>query len=308
MKKWLLVFIALLTLFILTAYLIIPDKLTISTIALVRANSRGAYRCLADESNWKKTFGKEISGNSFQSNDITFTINKKLVDGVEVMLTKNGISGLSLIEFVRLNNDSSVVRWTASVENNSNPFKKIKQYFAANTLKNGMQATLATIKKFLEKEENIYGIKVNLTTVKDTILIATKSTYKSYPSTDDIYGLIQTLQTYAQKNDARQSGYPMLNIKTADSGNFQAMIALPVNKELKDQGAILHKEMVAGNILVAEVKGGPYTVAKAFDNLHEYVTDHDLQSPAIPFQSLIIDRSQQPDTTKWVTKIYYPIY
>jgi hypothetical protein len=66
--------------------------------------------------------------------------------------------------------------------------------------------------------------------------------------------------------------------------------------------------MIAGNILVAEVKGGPYTVTNAFNSLHDYVTDHDLQSPAIPFQSLITNRLQQPDSTKWITKIYYPIY
>ena len=29
-------------------------------------------------------------------------------------------------------------------------------------------------------------------------------------------------------------------------------------------------------------------------------------SPAIPFESLITNRLEEPDTSKWVTKIYYP--
>jgi hypothetical protein len=28
---------------------------------------------------------------------------------------------------------------------------------------------------------------------------------------------------------------------------------------------------------------------------------------AIPFQSLVTDRSKQPDTTKWITNIYTPV-
>jgi len=171
-----------------------------------------------------------------------------------------------------------------------------------------MAAALNTMKPFLENEENVYGIKVSHTTVKDTLLIATRDTFSSYPSSENIYSLIRSLQDYARINDARESGYPMLDIKATGNGNFQTMVALPVNKELKSHAAILHKEMVPGNILVTEVTGGPYTVTQAFNNLQNFVTDHDMQSPAIPFQSLITDRLQQPDTTKWITRIYYPVY
>ena len=36
------------------------------------------------------------------------------------------------------------------------------------------------------------------------------------------------------------------------------------------------------------------------------MTDNALSSPAIPFESLVTNRMQEPDTSKWVTKIYYP--
>ena len=308
MKKWLLILFVLAALLVLTPYILIPHEMTISVVELMRANSQASSRYLTNESNWKKMFVKKAAKKSSEFKQPLFTPNRTLADGVEVMITKNGISDSSLIHVIRLNSDSSVIRWTVIIETSSNPLKRSEQYFTAERIRHRMEVALGKMKRFLENEENLYGITVNRTTVKDTLLIATKETFKNYPSVQDIYKLINLLQNYAKMNDATQSGYPMLDIKTTDSENFQTMVALPVNKELNDHGPILHKEMVPGNILVSEVQGGPYTVTNAFNSLQAYVTDHDLQSPAIPFQSLITDRSQQPDSTKWVTKIYYPIY
>jgi hypothetical protein len=66
--------------------------------------------------------------------------------------------------------------------------------------------------------------------------------------------------------------------------------------------------MIPGKILVTEVKGGNYTTGEALKQLDIYLDDNHLSSPAIPFESLVTDRSQETDTAKWVTKIYYPIY
>ena len=66
--------------------------------------------------------------------------------------------------------------------------------------------------------------------------------------------------------------------------------------------------MVPGKILVAEVKGGAYTADEALRQLTMYMDDNHLVSPAIPFQSLVTERSKEPDTTKWITKIYFPVF
>jgi hypothetical protein len=65
--------------------------------------------------------------------------------------------------------------------------------------------------------------------------------------------------------------------------------------------------MVPGTILVAEVKGGTATVEEGFRQLEFYIDEHELSSPGRPFQSLITDRSIEKDSTKWVTKLYYPV-
>jgi hypothetical protein len=85
------------------------------------------------------------------------------------------------------------------------------------------------------------------------------------------------------------------------------MVAIPVNKVLRDDDPFAFKRMVPGNILVAEVNGGKYTIEKALAEMELYIKENKLKPPAIPFESMITDRSREPDTSKWVTRIYYPI-
>jgi hypothetical protein len=99
----------------------------------------------------------------------------------------------------------------------------------------------------------------------------------------------------------------MLNVAKIDGKRFRIMVAIPVNKALQDNDPFAFKRMVPGNILVTTVKGGRYTIEKAFAEMELYIKDNELTPPAIPFESMVTDRSKEPDTSKWVTRIYYPI-
>ena len=100
----------------------------------------------------------------------------------------------------------------------------------------------------------------------------------------------------------------MLNIK--ETGNtYYVMVGIPVNTNLNsDNKAFQIKKMVLGDILTTEVMGGPYTVQNALNQLKFYINDNKMASPAIPYESLVTNRLLQPDSTKWITKIYYPVF
>jgi hypothetical protein len=303
MKKWLIGLFILVALLLLAAYIVIPTKLTISDNILIEVNSHSAYRCLTDDTKWEKLFGNRANQKTFR-----YRVNQILFEGAEVFIEDQNSSIPSIIKILSLNKDSSIISWTASIDNSTNPLKKIEQYFAARVIKNNMSNVLHNMKRLMEKEENIYGISVHQTKVKDTLLASMKNVSKNYPSVENIYSLITILKDYIKANKAKETGYPMLNITALDSTNFETKVAIPVNKPLNDSGAILQKRMVPGKILVAEVKGGPYTITKAFNSLENFLQDHQFSSPAIPFESLITNRLNEKDTTKWITKLYYPIY
>jgi len=86
------------------------------------------------------------------------------------------------------------------------------------------------------------------------------------------------------------------------------MVAIPTKSDLQSEGKFQLKKMVLGNILMAEVKGGVHIVMKGENELTNYMDDYKKLSPAIPFQSLITDRQLETDSSKWVTRLYYPIF
>ncbi len=94
--------------------------------------------------------------------------------------------------------------------------------------------------------------------------------------------------------------------KTGNNG-YETMVAIPVDRVLDDSQDFALKKMVPGNILVAEVKGGISTVKEGEAQLENFVQDYQFVSPAIPFQSLVTNRMLEKDTSKWITKLYYPI-
>ena len=99
----------------------------------------------------------------------------------------------------------------------------------------------------------------------------------------------------------------MLHVKTLNDSTFETMVAIPVNKKLEGNGTISFSRFVPWKVLTAEVIGGNKTVEEALKQMKVLISDYQISSMAIPFESLVTDRSQQPDTSKWVTNIYTPV-
>ena len=106
-----------------------------------------------------------------------------------------------------------------------------------------------------------------------------------------------------------EKNLPMLNVVKLDNLRYEAMAAIPVDKTLPKTNEFAPKFLLkGGNILEAQIEGGSYTIETSLKELENYRLDYKLNSPAIPYQLLVTDRTKEPDTTKWITKIYSPIY
>lgn len=316
MKKWYIIF--LITVAILTGaiYFFIPNKLEISKTAYINIASDVAYRNLSEESNWLRWWpanSSEEKANGinrpeyFINNDIRYTIVHKSINAIEILILANGNKLNSTLLIIPLQKDSTVIHWKCVVETGFNPIKKIQYYRQAGSIKKYMDDIFNSFRSFVEKKENIYSIPIERSTVADTLLITTKVNFNRYPATAEIYHLISRLKQYISGQKAKETNYPMLHVLKADTNRFETMVAIPVNKEIRNNGNFIFKRMVPGKILVAEVRGGNHSIEKAFAEMEIYVKDHQLIPPAIPFESLITNRMKESDTSKWITRLYYPI-
>jgi hypothetical protein len=171
-----------------------------------------------------------------------------------------------------------------------------------------MNNALKKFQTFVGHNENIYGFHIGETSTKDTLLIATRFATDSFPSNQLVYSYIDKLRSYATASGANISGSPMLNVSNSDSSTFRCMVALPIDKKIVDNGPIFFVRMVPGRFLISEVTGGPHTVALAHRMMDQYFKDFNRVTMGIPFEYLVTDRLKQPDTTKWITRIYGPVY
>ena len=314
MKKLLaLLFIILIGLLV-SPYVFISNNTEIAKVTFLNANKTVAFRCLTQE-NLLQQFLKDSqityyndSAFVFKHNNITFHIKKRMFEIVEVLISDNNVNLNSYISFLQLSPDSTGVEWKAQMKMSNNPLKRVQQYLQANKIHKSMSFVFDQLKQFVSNKKNVYGLAIERTLLTDSLLVTTKTVTNNYPSQDVYYDLIKKLQDYLAANGASPANYPMLNIAEIDTNKFVTTVAVPINKVLPDKGAIVFKRMFPGNILTTEVKGGAHALEQGIKQLNLYMSDNQLSSPAIPFQSLITNRLVNRDTSKWMTKLYYPIY
>lgn len=315
MKKLLIIILSVFALLLICIYIFIPAKIDFSKVIIIKTKINIANRFLMDESKWGKWFLSD-SANSlsplsdnryYQYKSYTYTIKKKMLNAAEVSISNNQTSLKSLIHMISINEDSIAIEWKSEIPESMNPIHKLQNYIKAENLRKDMSDILNHLKAFLEQNEKVYGIYLHEIISKDSTLIATKCVTASYPSTSDIYKLISNLKEYIINHDAKENNFPMLHVKKINDTTYETMVAIPINKYLEGNDTIFNKRFVPWKVLTAEVKGGTYTVNEALHQMANYITDYHKEAMAIPFQSLITDRSKQPDTLQWITGIYTPV-
>lgn len=303
MKKTLLALIGILILLVIGVYVFIPSKIDVSSVVKMRAPVNGVYRCITNEALQNKCMHQ--TDNSISKK---ITAADPFLNKLTISLYYNNDSIKTAMSLLDLASDSMAVQWKFTMPAGINTFERISAYNNAVKLKKEMDNMLEQLKLFASKEENIYGFQINESTTKDSLLISTKAKLTHYPETNDIYKLVNQLKNYAAKSGAQITNYPMYNITKINNDTLRLMVALPVNKKIKQTDSISIIKMVQGRFLTGEVRGGNETIKNALMQMQYYFTEHDRTPMAITFNYLVTDRQQQPDTARWITKIYAPVF
>ena len=314
MRKWLLLVVILLAVAAAGIYLVIPGKGMIAAKNGVAVNAKAFSRAIQEEEKWKQWWPGEVLNaqnnlfGKYQFNGSIYSILEKKLSSVVILVEHDKDTLTTELVFLPVRSDSIALSWVGTLQSSMSPIRRLQQHFTTKRIGKDLYAILENIRKFYANDSNIYGIKIHKELVVDSTLISTATTTKGYPSVESIYEMVDLLKEFAVSKGAKQTGLPMLNITTADSVSYFTKVALPVDKKLRDEGKIVYRWMLGGgNILVSEVRGGPYTIQRSFETIEKYTEDHQRMAPAIPFQSLVTDRRQEPDTSKWVTRIYWPV-
>lgn len=309
MKRWLIGIFIFIFLSLSIIYFVIPSTYSILISLPLKSRYDGVARVLTNNNYWAQWWpGKSLNDSTFEYKDLHFLTKKMFVNTATVFVSKNEdiISGQLSAMFKE--QDSTSIQFQSNIPLSSNPFSRLYLYIKARSIKADMADCMVAIQQKFESATAIYGIEIQNKLVSDSSLIALKKSFEGIPHTADIYQMIASLNSYIAANGGRVVNPPMMNCYTEDSIHFEVMIALPVNEDIPAIAPFLLKKMVLGNVLMTEIKGDANAVNKAQIELSHYVQDMQKVAPAIPYQSLITNRMMEKDSTKWITKLYYPVF
>jgi hypothetical protein len=308
MKKWLLLILIIIASLI-TLYFSFPATQTDEFQTTFACAPQAVARQIINKEKWSKWWpGKKINDSIYSFEDCKYRIGKILLNGFHTTVYHDKDSIKGLLQFIYFGTDSTQFKWTSVYHFSKNPLKRIKESGEVKRLNNNVVCLIVDMKKFFSVPSNVYGMKIVEENITDSTMIAVKQEFDHYPTTEEIYGMIHSVKNYIKEHHGEETNYPMLNVHKEGPSRFQAMVGVPTKVDLPAKGKFELKKMVLGVILRADVKGGVERVKEGEKQLAYYVTDHQKYSPAIPFQSLVTDRISQPDSTQWITKLYYPIF
>ena len=287
-------------------YLFIPGRLKMEAAISLNVAMPGVSRTLANENNWKKWWPGETP---FNYNKQTYAVRGHIFNAFDIDIYSDKDTINSRMNLVLIKADTMKIGWNAEQSAGNNPFKRFAQYRQAKATEKNMNAILQSMKTFLQKTENVYGFDVKETLVKDSVLISTRRTFDHYPNAQEVDAMIQSLKKYIVQHNAVEKNSPMLNVLKFNNSHYEVMTAIPVDKALPETNGFAPKFLLkGGHILEAQVQGGPYTIEKSLREFENYRADYKFTSPAIPYQLLVTDRVSETDTTKWITRLYYPVF
>jgi hypothetical protein len=310
MKKWIAGLVTVLILATASVYIFIPSTIRVRKVMQVNANEKGIYPFLYGGSSMAKWWPGESTpgGKIFTFNNSSYTLSEQLYGGVKMNVSGAKGQYNTEMQVVPLDINNIEISWTSALPGGNDPFSRISNYNKAANIKKDMEAILLRLKGFLEKMENIYDIKVERSKVKDTLLITMQKTVTMPPGNAVVYEMISKLRQHFLAAGATATGDPILNVFTEDSISYKTMVGIPINKEVPETDVYRIKRMIPGNVLVAEVKGGPATIRHSLQQLDVYRVNYNYTAPAKPFEALVTNRLAETDTAKWITRLYWPVY
>jgi hypothetical protein len=309
MKKWLILISVFVIACLTTLYFFFSATQTETYETIVRCPPKAVARYIINKDKWQQWWpGKKIDDSIYSYQNCNYKIGEILLNGFKTVVYHDNDSLNGFLQFIYFGTDSTQLKWTSDYTFSKNPLKRLEQSKEVNAMNNTTVTLLNEMKNFFSIPSNVYGMKIEAGKVKDSTMLALKQTFDHYPSTEEVYSMIRSVQNYVKENGGEESNSPMLNVHKEGPARYETMIAVPTNKDLPAIGKFELKKMVLGNILKAEVIGGINRVKEGEIEMENYVDDYHKLSPAIPFQSLITDRISQPDSTKWITRLYYPIF
>ncbi|MDD5695623.1 MAG: SRPBCC family protein [Bacteroidales bacterium] len=198
------------------------------------------------------------------------------------------------------------VSWNVSIDHLKYPLERYMGLFMPKMMKSVFQKGLTDLKSLCESLPLIEGLEFLTIGAQPTISIKDSATLDMVgPKMGERYGKLMKFMT--EKN-IQMAGAPFTIHYSWDYNRpFIFEAGVPVQSPAKGEGEIMATEIAAGDVICAPYYG-PYTgLGSLHEKLQLYLAAKHIQCVGYPWEVYITDPQSEPDTSKWLTMIYFRI-
>lgn len=316
MNRWLLSGCILLVLLLAALYVFIPSEIEVRKVVPVKCNVEAAARVLADSDRWNVWWpgggGPERSAEGhpvwiYGKGD--YAVLQRFWRSAAVEIGDAGYRTPSMLTLVPHRGiDSCFMEWSFQRRASWNPVRRLRDYWAARSIHAEMGVILDGLRNYLETDSLLYGVGITKGRVRDTLVAEITRKEPVYPTTATVYSIVDRLQDFVKGYGGKVVGPPIMNA-TEDTDGYLMHVAVPVDhRAAVRDGIVFHYIPITALFLTAEIHGGEWTVRQEVKQLDYYMSDHQKVAVAVPFLQLVTDRRVEPDTSKWVSRLYVPFF
>lgn len=302
-SKLRLVLILIIVLALISIYTFIPGTLSISGKVYVHAIDQSLYTTLKNlkqsKENAPHLFPNDIQNASFKITEVTFPY-FNLHSAYQ-----KGSGSLEIIPTEKV--DSTILAWEWKVATGFNPINRISTYFQLQRLKDSISNFTKNIASYVSQTQNTYGLQIESFRITDTLIATVSQDFVSIPTTEMICQLMERLQQELQLATIKNGGTTMLS-QRQEGDKYTVMAGISVQVRPSSISGLQMKKINPSKLLTGIVQGGPASIQRGYLNLRNYILDRNIEEASIPYEIPLINRCTESDTSKWQTKICYPVY
>ncbi len=192
----------------------------------------------------------------------------------------------------------------------SYPLEKWMGLFMDMMLSESFEKGLKNFKELVESKPEMTGRTGNISEsqFEGLIGVAIKEKCEISQVSSKMMQMYSSLMKHLNEHNEEIAGFPFTIYHSMEEDGFITIeCGLPVSKKLEENDKIKSIELPAGNTIMASHFGHYTTLKLTYEAIQKYIEENNLEIIGAPFEVYVTDPIQEPDQSKWETKVYFPI-
>ncbi|MBN2610451.1 MAG: SRPBCC family protein [Bacteroidales bacterium] len=307
--------------FFLPSKIHLERSLTIKAPKEVLFNQVNNLRCWEDWSPWHKidTAMKITYKDPFTGTGASFSWtsnNKKIGQGkITILYSKPYDSIVAEMDFMKQGtaqgyhlfqdtDSGTLVTWGFGTDMGKNPFRKYFGLMMDKYVGNDFETGLKNLDSIAN---TLSPYLVEMKQLNEFAYTSIRQTCKWEEVSNVMAISYSTLMSFIQSSGGEMNGPPYAIYHKMDEGTIDLETGIPTSELLNPRGNIITGTFNQTSVAATDYYGFYDNLGDAHGALQDWIIKMKLEPVGAPIEMYITDPSSEADTSKWLTRIYYPV-